>query len=59
MKIHWGETKVMMVSRSGGDCKVTIDGQDIAEVEKLKYLGVMKVEAVTMKLNKELEQHPR
>ena len=50
---------MMMVSRSEGDCKVTIDGQDIAEVEKLKYLGVMEVEAVTMKLNKELEQHPR
>ena len=40
MKIHWGKTKVMMVSRSEGDCKVTIDGQEIA-VEKLKYLGVM------------------
>ena len=36
-----GKTKVMMINRSGGDCKVTIDGQDIAEVQKLKYLGVM------------------
>ena len=41
MKIHWGTTKVMMVSRNEGDCKETIDGQEIAVVEKLKYLGVM------------------
>ena len=41
MKVHWGKTKVMMVSRSGGNCKVIFDGQDIAEVETLKYLGVM------------------
>ena len=41
MKIHWGKTKVMMVSRMGDECKVNIDGQDITKVEKLKYLGVM------------------
>ena len=41
MRIHWEKTKVIMVSRKGGECKVTIDGQDIAEVEKWKYLGVM------------------
>ena len=41
MKIHWGKTKVMMVSRSEGDCKVTIDGQEITVEEKLKYPGVM------------------
>ena len=41
MKIHWGTTKVMMVSRNEGDCKVTIDGQEIAVLEMLQYLGVM------------------
>ena len=41
MKIHWGKTRVMMVSRTRDECKVNIDGQDITEVEKLKYLGVM------------------
>ena len=41
MKIHWGKTMVMMVSRNEGDCKETIDGQENAVVEKLKYLGVM------------------
>ena len=41
MKIHWGKTNVMMVSRTGDDCKVNVDGQDIAQVEKMKYLGVM------------------
>ena len=42
MKIHWGKTKVMMVSRTGDDCKcMNVDGQDIAQVEEMKYLGVM------------------
>ena len=43
MKIHWGKTNgdLQMVSRNEGDCKVTIDRQEIAVVEKLKYLGVM------------------
>ena len=40
-QIHWVKTKVMMVSRTGDDCKVNVDGQDIAQVEKMKYLGVM------------------
>ena len=37
MKIHWGKSKVMMVSRNGSDCKGTTNGQDIATVEKIKY----------------------
>ena len=41
MKIHWGRAKVIMVSRTGDDCKVNVDGQEIAQVEKMKYLGVM------------------
>ena len=27
MKIHWGKTKVMMVSKQGEDCKVCVDGE--------------------------------
>ena len=38
MKIHWGKTKVMMVSRTGDECQVNIGGQDAAELETLKYL---------------------
>ena len=39
-----GETKVTMVSRSGEDCKIKISvgGEDVEEVDHLKYLGVIK-----------------
>lgn len=29
IKINWGKTNLMMVSRNGGDCNVTIDRQNI------------------------------
>ena len=35
------KTKVMMVSRLGEECKISVDGEDDEEVNKLKYLGVM------------------
>ena len=38
MKIHWGKTKVLMVSRSGDGCKVSVEGEEVEEVDKLKYL---------------------
>ena len=41
MSMHWGKTKVMMVSRTGEGCKIGVDGEEIEEVDKLKYLGVM------------------
>ena len=41
MSMHWGKTKVMMVSRTGERCKISVDGEGIEEVDKLKYLGVM------------------
>lgn len=40
---HWGKTRLMMVSRSGEECKISVDGKGVEEVlvDKLKYLGVM------------------
>ena len=31
----------MMVSRTGEGCKISVDGEEVEEVNKLKYLGVM------------------
>ena len=39
VEIHWGKTKVMMVSRQGEECKVCGDGEEIEEVQNMKYLG--------------------
>ena len=33
MKMHWGEMKVMVVSRTEEECKLSIEGED---VKKLK-----------------------
>ena len=41
MSMHWGKTKVMMVSRTGEGCQISVDGEEVEEVDKLKYLGVM------------------
>ena len=41
MKMRWGKTKVMMVSRTEEECKLSIEGEDIEDVKKLKYLGAM------------------
>ena len=38
MRMHWGKTKVMMVSRTGEECKISVEGEEVEEVEKLKYL---------------------
>ena len=40
-KMHWGKTKVMVVSRTEEECKLSIEGEDINDVKKLKYLGSM------------------
>ena len=39
MKMHLGKTKVMVVSRTGAGCSMTIDGEKVEEVQSLKYLG--------------------
>ena len=36
-----GKTKVMIVSRKEKECKLSIEGEDIEDVKKLKYLGAM------------------
>ena len=41
MSMHWGKTKVMVVSRSGEGCRISVDGKEVEEVDKLKYLGLM------------------
>ena len=41
MKIHWGKTKVMVVSRQEEGCKVCVDGEEIEHVQNMKYLGAI------------------
>ena len=35
------KTRVMIVSRTEEECKLSIEGEDIEDVKKLKYLGVV------------------
>ena len=39
MKMHLRKTRVMVVSKAGEGCSVTIDGEKIEEEQSLKYLG--------------------
>ena len=39
MKINADRTKVMKVSRNGGEINISIDGQKVEQVNKFKYLG--------------------
>ena len=41
MKIHWGKTEVMVVSRQGEECKVCVDEKEIEQVQNMKYLGTI------------------
>ena len=41
MKIHLGKTKVMTVSRKGEECKMCVDGEEIEQVQNMKYLGAI------------------
>ena len=38
MRTQWGKTKVLMVSRSGDGYKISVEGEEVQEVDKLKYL---------------------
>ena len=53
VKMHWGKTKVMMVSRTE-EYKLSIEGEDIEQVKKLKYLGA--VISADGKCDEEIEQ---
>ena len=33
MKMHWGKTKAMMMSRTGEECKISVEGEEVEEVE--------------------------
>ena len=41
MKIHWGKTEVMVVSRQGEECKVYVNEKEIEQVQNMKYLGTI------------------
>ena len=41
MGMHWRKTKVMMVSRTGEGYEISVDGEEVEKVDKLKYPGVM------------------
>ena len=41
MKIHSGKTKVMVISRQREGCKVCVDGEEIEQVQNMKYLGAI------------------
>ena len=60
MKIHWGKTKVMVVSRQGEGYKVSVDGEEIEQVQNMKYLGVILSADGTCEreLSTEWEQQP-
>ena len=33
MKMHWGKTKAMMMSRTGEECKISVEGEEVEEAE--------------------------
>ena len=41
MKVHWGKTKVMRISKREDVCNMRVTGRDVEEVKHRKYLGVM------------------
>ena len=54
MKINVDKTKVMKVSRNGGEINISLDGQKVEQVSKLKYRawapGSLRMEEVKYKL---------
>ena len=41
LKVNWEKTKVMRVARKREECEITIEGQQIEQVDAMKYLGVL------------------
>ena len=41
MKANWQKTRVMRIGRKKDVCKVEVNGQEVEQVEVMKYLGVM------------------
>ena len=60
MKVHWGKMKVVVVSRTEEECKLSIEGEDVQDVKKLKYLeGSVQMGCVRKKLNSKLGLQPK
>ena len=41
LKVNWKKTKVMRVARQKGACEVRIGDQELEQVDKMKYLGMV------------------
>ena len=41
MKANWQKTRVMRIGRKTDVCNVEVNGQEVEQVEVMKYLGVM------------------
>ena len=41
MKANWQKTRVMRIRRKKDVCNVEVNGQEVEQVEVVKYLGVM------------------
>ena len=41
MKANWQKTRVMRIGRKKDVCNVEVNGQEVEQVEVMKYLGVM------------------
>ena len=41
MKANWQKTRVMRIGRKKDVCTVEVNGQEVEQVEVMKYLGVM------------------
>ena len=41
LKVNWKKSKVMRVARKGMKCQVMIGGEELEQVDTMKYLGVM------------------
>ena len=39
--MHWGKMKVVVMSRTEEECKLSMEGEDIEDVKKLKHLRAM------------------
>ena len=60
MKVHWGKTKVMRISKREERCNVRVNGRDVKELKQMKYLGIMMNAnpPVRKRLNTELVLRP-
>ena len=41
MKANWQKTRVMRIERRRDVCNVEVNGQEVEQVEVMKYLGVL------------------